>query len=82
MIFRGLPRRTRGFESRLDQNFFVHVISFAIFLMSQKGPPSFFKYFATEWIFKKIPKGPLTFFGTMRLTGDFFPHSGTVEENT
>ena len=41
---------------------------------------------------QKLPKGPLfTFFGTMGLTGDFkkirknrnfFPHSGTVEENT
>ena len=45
--------------------------------------------------FEKYQKGPpFTFFGTMRLTGDqksskknkknrkFFPHAGTVEENT
>ena len=31
-----------------------------------EGFPSFFDFFATEWMLKK-PKGPLTFFGTMRL---------------
>ena len=41
---------------------------------------------------QKFQRAPLTFFGTMRLTGDFkkiqkkfrkfFPHAGTVEENT
>ena len=43
-------------------------------------------YFATEWMFKKFQRVPFTFFGTMRLTGDFknipenFFDSGTVEE--
>ena len=74
-----------------------------IFLMSPKGPPSFFPILQKNG-FSKTPKGPppFTFFGTMRLIGDqknfekilkknfkkfgiffqFFPHAGTVEENT
>ena len=62
--------------------------------MSSKGPPSFF-LFCKRMDVQKLPKGPsFTFFGTMRHTGDqkkikkvriffqFFPHAGTVEENT
>ena len=30
-----------------------------------------FWYFATEWMFKKSQRVPFTFFGTMRLTGNF-----------
>ena len=63
-----------------------------IFLMSPKDPFHFF-YFAKEWLFKNSQSPPFTFFGTMRLTGEqkqfkkidffhFFPHAGTVEENT
>ena len=62
--------------------------------MSPKGPPSFFPILQKNGC-SKTPKGPpFTFFGTTRLTGDkkkfkkirifvqFFPHAGTVEENT
>ena len=38
--------------------------------MSPKGPLHFF-LFAKEWMFKKSQRAPFTFFGTMRLTGDF-----------
>ena len=59
-----------------DQKFFcagffgmVRLFS-QFFLISPKGPPSFFFYFAKEWMFKNSQRPPFTFFGTMRLTGD------------
>ena len=59
------------------QKFFVQVffgfvrLFFAISLMSPKGPPfNFFFYFAKEWMFKTSRMPPLTFFGTMGVTGD------------
>ena len=58
--------------------------------MSPKGPLQF--SILQKNGCSKTPKGPFTFFGTMGLTGDskiiskkirkFFPHAGTVEENT
>ena len=43
---------------------------FANFFNVSKGSPSFFFYFAKEWMFK-TPKGPpFPFFGTMRVNGD------------
>ena len=61
--------------------------------MSPKVPPFSFFVFCIDMDVQKILKGPpFTFFGTMRLTGDFkkirkktvgvFFHSDTVEENT
>ena len=60
----------------------------------QRVPPDFFPILQKN-VCSKTPKGPpFTFFGTLRLTGDqknskefgfffqFFPHAGTVEENT
>ena len=57
----------------------------------QRAPLHFFPILQMNGC-SKTPKGsPFTFFGTMRLTGDqknferkfqFFPHAGTVEENT
>ena len=52
-------------------------------------PPSFFFYFAQEWMFKKLQRPPFTFFGTLRLNQKNLkkirlkkiPHAGTVEEN-
>ena len=47
-------------------------IFFRNFFIAPKGPPINFLYFATEWMFKKSQRvPPFTFFGTMRLTGDF-----------
>ena len=71
----------------------VRLFKFLIFrkiFIAPKGPPINFLIFCTRMDVQKIPKGlPFTFFGTMRLTGDFkknsekfFPHAGTVEENT
>ena len=37
------------------------------FLMSSKGPPSFFLNFEIEWMFKNPKGSPFTFFGIMRL---------------
>ena len=69
---------------------FGFVRLFAILLMSPKGLPSIFFYFAKEWMFKNCQRAHFTFFGTMRLNEDqkirnvfqFFPKVGTVEDNT
>ena len=72
--------------------------------MSPKGTPSFFFYFAKEWMFKNSQRPPFYNFrhyATYRrqfkkyfekkieknskkfgIFFQFFPHAGTVEENT
>ena len=71
--------------------------------MSPKGPPSFFSYFAKEWMFKNSQRPPFYIFRRyvtyrrpkkisekkfeknsqkIRILFQFFPHAGTVEENT
>ena len=72
---------------------------FANFSNVSKGPPSFFPYFAKEWMFKNSQSLPLfhifrryaTYRGPKKLRKkcqkirfffQFFPHTGTVEENT
>ena len=60
----------------MTKKFFVQVffgfviLFFAIFLMSPKGPPFIFSYFAKELMFKNSQRPPFTFFGIMRLTID------------
>ena len=88
----------RGFESRpwpkiLCVGFFVFVRLFPqIFSMSPKGPLHFF-YFAKEWMFKNFQRALFCIFwqyATYRRPKKwkksenflFFPHAGTVEENT
>ena len=56
----------RRYET-FSAHFFGCETFFRNFLTSSKGPPSFFRGFATEWMLKR-PKGPpFTFFGTTRL---------------
>ena len=77
------------------QLFFVYIffgfvrLFLATFLMSPKGPPFIFSYFAKEWMLKNSQRAPFTFFGTMRLTRNFKKFKkilqvflGTVEEST
>ena len=66
-----------------------------IFLMSPKGPPSFF-LFCKRMDVQKLPKGPLLHFSALsdlpeikkieknskKIVFSIFPHAGTVEENT
>ena len=66
-----------GSSLALDQKLFVHVILalrffFANFFNDPKGSPFNFFLFSKRMDVQKIVKAPLfTFFGTMRLTGDF-----------
>ena len=92
-----------GLSPALDQKFFVLFFRLCetflsqYFLMSPKGPPSFFSILQKNGCSKTLKEPSFTFFGTVRLTGDqkefqkiqkiriffqFFPHAGTVEENT
>ena len=52
--------------------------------MPQKGPSSFFFQFAAETMFQKFQSVPLFKFLALCDLPEtsFFPHSGTVEENT
>ena len=80
-----------GSSLALDQKFLCMLFRLCetFFANVSKGYPFNFFIFCNRIDVQKVPKGPpFTFFGTMRLTGDskksenFFPHSGTVEENT
>ena len=72
----GIEVTTFGSSPALDQKFFVQVCFSFVRLFSQffrclqTVYPSFFFYFAKEWLFKNSQRAPFTFFGTMRLTED------------
>ena len=87
-----VPPLTKNFLCRF---FWLCETFFAIFLMSPKGPPSFF-LFCKRMDVQKLPKGPLLHFSALYDVPEtkkirkkikngifhFFPHAGTVEENT
>ena len=51
---------------------FVRLFFASFFNVSKGYPFKFFDNFATEWTFKKSQRvPPFSFFGTLRLTGDF-----------
>ena len=79
-FLRSAKQKDVGSSFALDQNFFACYFAFVrqqIFSMPPKGPPSFFFYFATEWLFENSPRAPFTFSGLCNL-----PETKKFEKNT